>query len=68
MVVMIMFEVVGIKVLLFYMVLRSYMVRVVGIVYLVVVACEARLGLSVMVGVVRRNYINYVMSYKIFNL
>jgi len=43
---------------------RSYLYL--SLIFLIIVACEARMGLSLLIGVVRSNHLNYVNNSFIF--
>jgi len=66
--VLLVFELIGIKMLWFFLSVREFTKNTRGLVYLVIIACEARLGLSLMVGIVRYKYLSYVMYFKLYNI
>lgn len=64
--VMLVFEFIGLKIL-FLLILMFYKTSVfISLIILVLLACEASLGLSLLVGVVRCKYINYVESSDVY--
>nr|WLN31328.1 NADH dehydrogenase subunit 4L [Vorticeros sp. n. MW-2019] len=66
--VLLVFEFMGLNILFFYLVLSEYSMSLFGLIYLVILACEASIGLSILVSLVRSNYLNYVGNNNMFNI
>lgn len=65
-VVMLVFEFIGLKILFILVTMFYKNFIFISLIILVLLACEASLGLSLLVGVVRCKYINYVESGDVF--
>lgn len=65
-IVMLIFEFIGLNVLFLIVLLFYKKIIYLRLVVLVLLACEASLGLSLLVGVVRCKYLNYVENSNVF--
>lgn len=65
-VIMLIFEFIGLNILFLIIIFLYRSFIYLRLILLVLLACEARLGLSLLVGVVRSNYKNYVESFNVF--
>lgn len=64
--VVLIFEMIGLKFLLFLLMIRKLSQKIVAFYYVTMLACEARIGLRLLVRLVRRNFISYVRSYNFY--
>lgn len=64
--VLLIFEFIGLRIVFYNSVILSLKLIFLILILLVILACEARIGLSLLVGVVRFKFTKFVESYNIF--
>lgn len=64
--IMLVFELIGLKIIMAVNLFMYKNIVYVSLIFLILFACEASLGLSLLIGIVRCNYVSYVENSEIF--